>query len=176
VSSQATTPSFLNLDGPQGCRTLASAEALASGLPDAKAIAVDVTSPEALDAQVAAHDVIISLVPYIYHPQVIKSAIKNKKHAVTTSYVSPEIRALEPEVKKAGIVVLNEIGLDPGIDHLYAVKTIDEVHEKGGKVGQNSFVCSFAITEVVGESLDQRVLLVLRLVAGARMLEQPAWV
>jgi spermidine synthase len=44
------------------------------------------------------------------------------------------MRALDQEARDAGIVVLNEVGLDPGIDHLYAVKTIGEVHEKGGKV------------------------------------------
>jgi len=44
------------------------------------------------------------------------------------------MRELDEEAKKAGIIVFNEIGLDPGIDHLYAVKTIDEVHAKGGKV------------------------------------------
>jgi saccharopine dehydrogenase-like NADP-dependent oxidoreductase len=65
---------------------------------------------------------------------VIKSAIKHKRNVVTTSYISDAIKALEPEVKKAGIVVMNEIGLDPGIDHLYAVKMIEEVHSKGGKI------------------------------------------
>ena len=44
------------------------------------------------------------------------------------------MRALDAAAKAAGIVVLNEVGLDPGIDHLYAVKTIGEVHAKGGKV------------------------------------------
>ena len=73
--------------------------------------------------------------PYIYHVNVIKAAIKGKTNVVTTSYISPGIRELEDEIKKAGIVVMNEIGLDPGVDHLYAIKTIDEVHEKGGKVG-----------------------------------------
>jgi hypothetical protein len=68
------------------------------------------------------------------HPAVVKSAIKGKTHVVTTSYLSPEIRKLGDEAKKAGIVVMNEIGLDPGIDHLYAIKAITEVHEKGGKV------------------------------------------
>ena len=53
---------------------------------------------------------------------------------VPLSYISPGIRALEDEIKQAGIVVMNEIGLDPGVDHLYAIKTIDEVHAKGGKV------------------------------------------
>ena len=68
------------------------------------------------------------------HATVIKAAIKGKTHVVTTSYVSPAMRELDEEAKKAGIIVMNEIGLDPGIDHLYAVKTISEVHEKGGKV------------------------------------------
>ena len=76
----------------------------------------------------------ISLIPYTYHAAVIKSAIKGKTHVVTTSYVSPAMRELDEQAKEAGIVVMNEIGLDPGIDHLYAIKTIDEVHAKGGKV------------------------------------------
>jgi len=65
---------------------------------------------------------------------VIKAAIKGKTHVVTTSYISPAMHALDQEARDAGIMVLNEVGLDPGIDHLYAVKTIEEVHAKGGKV------------------------------------------
>ncbi|KAI5981377.1 Saccharopine dehydrogenase [Pisolithus albus] len=89
---------------------------------------------EALDAQVAVHGLVISLIPYAYHAALIKSAIKGKTHVVTTSYVSPAMRELDEEAKRAGIVVMNGIGLDPGIDHLYAVKSITEVHEKGGKI------------------------------------------
>ena len=92
------------------------------------------SDPAALDAAVAEHDLVISLIPYTYHAAVIKSAIKSRKHVVTTSYVSDAMRELDAEAKKAGIVVLNEVGLDPGIDHLYAVKTISEVHGAGGKV------------------------------------------
>ncbi|KAI5999133.1 Saccharopine dehydrogenase-domain-containing protein [Pisolithus albus] len=123
------------------CRTLSSAAALADGLPNAAAIALDVNSTEALDEQVAAHDLVISLIPYTYHAAVIKSAIKGKTHVVTTSYVSPAMRELDEEAKRAGIIVMNEIGLDPGIDHLYAVKTISEVHEKGGKIKQFLSYC-----------------------------------
>lgn len=65
---------------------------------------------------------------------VIEAAIKGNTHVITTSYVSPAIWQLDKRAKDAGIVVMNEIGLDPGIDHLYAVKTIDEVHAQGGKV------------------------------------------
>lgn len=123
------------------CRTLSSAEALAQGLPNTKAISLDVTLQDVLDPQVAAHDLVISLIPYTHHAAVIKSAIRGKTHVVTTSYVSPAMKELDDEAKKSGIVVMNEIGLDPGIDHLYAVKTISEVHEKGGKIKQFLSYC-----------------------------------
>ncbi|CCD27460.1 saccharopine dehydrogenase (NADP+, L-glutamate-forming) NDAI_0K02690 [Naumovozyma dairenensis CBS 421] len=115
------------------CRTLANAQELAKN-SGSKAISIDVTDDSALDAVVAQNDVVISLIPYIYHPNVVRSAIRQKKNVVTSSYISPALRELEPEIKKAGITVMNEIGLDPGIDHLYAVKTIDEVHKAGGKI------------------------------------------
>ncbi|KAI9440197.1 saccharopine dehydrogenase [Lactarius psammicola] len=123
------------------CRTLKSAEALADGLPGTKAESLDVTNAPALEAAVAAVDVVVSLIPYTYHTSVIEAAIKGNTHVVTTSYVSPAIRALEERVKAAGIVVMNEIGLDPGIDHLYAIKTIDEVHAQGGKIKQFLSYC-----------------------------------
>jgi saccharopine dehydrogenase-like NADP-dependent oxidoreductase len=93
-----------------------------------------VGNTELLEAEIAKHDLVISLIPYTYHAAVIKAAIKSKTNVVTTSYVSPVMRELDAEAKAAGIIVMNEIGLDPGIDHLYAVKTIGEVHAKGGKV------------------------------------------
>ena len=92
------------------------------------------TDDKALDAEVAKHDLDISLIPYTFHATVIKSAIRQKKNVVTTSYVSPAMMELDQAAKDAGITVMNEIGLDPGIDHLYAVKTIDEVHRAGGKI------------------------------------------
>ncbi len=60
-------------------------------------------------------DLAISLIPYTFHATVIKSAIRKKKNVVTTSYVSPAMLELEDKVKEAGITVMNEIGLDPGI-------------------------------------------------------------
>ena len=95
---------------------------------------MDVSDPAALDSIISKHDLVISLIPYVHHVNVVKSAIKFKKNVVTTSYVSDAMKEMEPEVKKAGIVVMNEIGLDPGIDHLYAIKTIDDTHKAGGKV------------------------------------------
>jgi saccharopine dehydrogenase (NADP+, L-glutamate forming) len=116
------------------CRTLESAKKLSGGIKNTKAISLDVSNPEALDVEVAKVDIVISLIPYTFHALVIRSAIKNKKNVVTTSYVSPSMMELDEEAKEAGITVMNEIGLDPGIDHLYAVKTIDEVHKAGGKI------------------------------------------
>ncbi|KKA29156.1 hypothetical protein TD95_003527 [Thielaviopsis punctulata] len=116
------------------CRTLESAKKLSAGVALATPISLDVTDDAALDAAVAQHDLVISLIPYTFHATVIKSAIRNKKHVVTTSYVSPAMQELDAAAKEAGITVMNEIGLDPGIDHLYAVKTIEEVHAAGGKI------------------------------------------
>lgn len=123
------------------CRTLTSAEALAADLPSTTAVSLDVNDAAALEAAVAAHDLVISLIPYTYHAAVIQAAIKGKTNVVTTSYISPAMRELDQAVKDAGIIVMNEIGLDPGIDHLYAVKTISEVHEKGGKIKQFLSYC-----------------------------------
>ncbi|KAK4192883.1 Saccharopine dehydrogenase [Podospora australis] len=116
------------------CRTLQSAQKLSEGVKNARPISLDVTDDKALDAEVAKHDLVISLIPYTFHATVIKSAIRNKKNVVTTSYVSPAMMELDAEAKAAGITVMNEIGLDPGIDHLYAIKTIEEVHQAGGKI------------------------------------------
>ena len=87
-----------------------------------------------LERRIQDHNLLISLVPYVYHVAVIKLAIKNKVNVVTTSYVSPAIRELDNAAREAGIVVLNEVGLDPGVDHLYAIQKIEEVHAKAGKV------------------------------------------
>ncbi|KAK7414780.1 saccharopine dehydrogenase (NADP+, L-glutamate-forming) [Neonectria punicea] len=123
------------------CRTLASAQKLAGSFSNTKAISLDVNDASALENAVAQHDVTISLIPYTYHVAVIKAAIKAKKHVVTTSYVSEAMQELDAEVKAAGITVMNEIGLDPGIDHLYAVDIIDRVHKEGGSVKSFKSFC-----------------------------------
>lgn len=116
------------------CRTLQTAQHLSAGVKSAQPQALDVNDAQALDAAVAQHDLVISLIPYTFHAKVIQSAIRQKKHVVTTSYVSPAMLELDGAAKEAGITVMNEIGLDPGIDHLWAVKTIEEVHQAGGKI------------------------------------------
>ena len=116
------------------CRTLSKAKKFIGNVKNAKALSLDVTDTDALEKEVAKHALVISLIPYTYHVAVIKAALKHKVHVCTTSYVSDAIAALDKEAKAQGVVVMNEIGLDPGIDHLYAVKAIDDVHREGGKI------------------------------------------
>ncbi|KAI9285765.1 saccharopine dehydrogenase [Umbelopsis sp. AD052] len=115
-------------------RTLKNAQALSAKFPGTKAVECDINSDQAIADLVAQHDLVISLIPYIYHAKVIKAAVQHKKNVVTTSYVSPAMMEYDQAAKDAGVTVMNEIGLDPGIDHLYAVKTIEEVHNEGGKM------------------------------------------
>ncbi|KAJ1919884.1 saccharopine dehydrogenase (NADP+, L-glutamate-forming) [Mycoemilia scoparia] len=121
------------------CRTISKAQELCKELKSnssGRAIpaSVDAQNAEQLEKAVSEHDVVISLIPYLHHALVIKAAIKAKKHVVTTSYISPSMSELDQAAKDAGIICMNEIGLDPGIDHLYALKIIDEVHAQGGKI------------------------------------------
>lgn len=101
--------------------------------PSDTCISLDVCETAELDKQISTHDLVISLIPYVYHAAVISSAIKGKTQVITTSYVSPAIKELDAAAKEAGITVLNEVGVDPGVDHLYAIKKIHEVHARGGK-------------------------------------------
>ena len=98
-------------DNRAACRTLESAQKLVEGVKNSTPISLDVSDEKALDAEVAKHDLVISLVPYIYHALVIKSGIRQKKHVVTTSYVSPAMMELDQQCKDAGITVMNEIGM-----------------------------------------------------------------
>jgi saccharopine dehydrogenase-like NADP-dependent oxidoreductase len=104
------------------------------GRPQAHPVQFDVNDKNKLDRLVFEHDIVVSLIPYIYHVEVAHYCIKHKKNLVTASYVSPEMKALDKEVKEAGILILNEMGLDPGIDHMGAKKIIDHVHNNNGKV------------------------------------------
>ena len=102
--------------------------------PNGKAIEFSIDNNELLNKLVSENDLTVSLLPYKFHVQVAKACIKHKKNMLTTSYVSPEMFSLSEEAKKADILILSELGLDPGIDHMSAMRIIDGIHEKGGKV------------------------------------------
>ena len=116
-------------------RTVSKGAAMIGDQPNGRAVAFDITKDaEALGSLVAEADLAISLLPYIYHVQVAEECVKHGCHLVTTSYVKDEMRALDDAAKEAGIILLNEIGLDPGIDHMSAKIIIDRAHADGGKV------------------------------------------
>ncbi len=115
-------------------RTKSKADAMIDGHPNGTAIAWTVEDETTLDNMVASHDLSVSLLPYAHHVMVAKKCIAHKKNMVTTSYVKPAMKALDEEAKAAGIIILNELGLDPGIDHMSAMRIIDTVHNKGGKI------------------------------------------
>ena len=115
-------------------RTVSKAEKIINGHPDGTAISLNVSDDALLEKLVSESDIMVSLLPYIYHVKVAKLCIKHKKNLVTTSYVSDDMKALDKEAKDAGVVFLNECGLDPGIDHMSAMRVIHEVEKNDGKV------------------------------------------
>lgn len=95
---------------------------------------LDIFDDEARKKVIANSDLVISMLPARMHINVAKDCIEFKKHLVTASYVSKEIEALDADAKKHGLVFMNEIGLDPGIDHMSAMEIIDRIRDKGGKM------------------------------------------
>ncbi|MEO0093271.1 MAG: saccharopine dehydrogenase C-terminal domain-containing protein [candidate division WOR-3 bacterium] len=115
-------------------RTASKAEKLIASHPRGKALEVNVSEPTVLANLIVETDLVISLVPYTFHPIVAQACIQYKKPMITTSYVGDAMRSLDQEAKAAGIIILNEIGLDPGIDHMSAMKIIHRVKNRGGRV------------------------------------------
>ncbi len=102
--------------------------------PRGRAFGLDLKNEPLLAKEIAKADVVVSLVPYAFHPVVARLCLAARKPMVTTSYVSEAMRALDGEAREAGIPLVNEVGLDPGIDHMEAMRVIDEIHARGGRV------------------------------------------
>ncbi|MBK9291170.1 MAG: saccharopine dehydrogenase NADP-binding domain-containing protein [Bacteroidetes bacterium] len=122
-------------------RTKSKAEAMIGGHKNGHAVAWVVEDEQGLSDMVATHDLTVSLLPWIHHITVAKQCIAHKRNMVTTSYVKPEMKALDGQCHEAGIIILNELGLDPGIDHMSAMRIIDHVHGKGGKIDEFYSIC-----------------------------------
>ena len=101
---------------------------------NAEAIILDVFDKHQREEQIQKADIVISMLPARFHLDVAKDCITFNKHMVTASYISGEMKALDAEVKKKGLVFMNEIGLDPGIDHMSAMQVIDKIKDAGGKM------------------------------------------
>lgn len=101
---------------------------------NASAIALDIFNAEQRQAEIQKADIVISMLPAHLHVEVAKDCLAFNKNMVTASYISPEMQALNDEAVAKGLVLMNEVGLDPGIDHMSAMKVIDEIKDKGGKI------------------------------------------
>lgn len=115
----------------------ASAEAIAEKIknhPRGVAAVIDVTNDAEREPLVAAADIVLSILPPSLHFILAKDCLKYKKHLITSSYVSPEIMALNQEVKDAGLLFMCEMGLDPGIDHMSAMAIIHSIQKIAGTI------------------------------------------
>lgn len=112
-----------------------------AGNPSGKAVDWSMEDRAVLETMVSDHDLTVSLMPYRFHTDVAKLCIKYKKPLVTASYVQPEMKDLDKEAKEAGVILLNEVGLDPGIDHMSAMRIIDKVKSQGGVIEQFYSLC-----------------------------------
>ena len=102
--------------------------------PNATAIAFDIFDKEQRQSEIQKADIVISMLPAHLHIDAAKDCVLFKKHLVTASYISDAMQALDDDAKANDLVFMNEIGLDPGLDHMSAMKIIDEIKEKGGKI------------------------------------------
>ncbi|WP_047550047.1 saccharopine dehydrogenase family protein [Psychroserpens sp. Hel_I_66] len=101
---------------------------------NAQAITLDVFDKSSRKAAIENADIVVSMLPARFHIEVAKDCVAYGKNMVTASYVSPEMQKLNKTVTDKGLVFMNEIGVDPGIDHMSAMKVIDNIRAKGGKM------------------------------------------
>lgn len=110
------------------------AEEMIAGHPNGKAFLFDVQDEARLASLVSESDLAVSLLPFTYHPMVARLCIAHRKSMVTTSYVSPAMKQLDESARAAGVTILNEMGVDPGFDHMSAMRVIDGVRGRGGRI------------------------------------------
>jgi saccharopine dehydrogenase-like NADP-dependent oxidoreductase len=123
-----------NLHLTIGDLSLELAQRKTNNHPNATAIALDINNAAQRQAEIQKSDIVISMLPAHMHIEVAKDCVTFQKNMVTASYISDAMQSLDAEVKAKGLIFMNEIGLDPGIDHMSAMKVIDDIKAKGGKM------------------------------------------
>lgn len=108
------------------------AEDKVKGHASGQAVALDITDDHERQGLINDHDMIVSMLPAKFHPVVAEDCLIFEKHLFTASYVSPDMKALDEQAKAKSLLFLNECGLDPGIDHMSAMKVIDYIREEKG--------------------------------------------
>ncbi len=114
--------------------SIQAARKFTKGHDNARAILLDVFNAKDRRDAVKAADIVISMLPARFHIEVAKDCVEFGKHMVTASYVSDQMQSLDSKAKAKGLVFMNEIGLDPGIDHMSAMQVIDRIRDGGGKM------------------------------------------
>ena len=117
------------------------ARSLVGEHPRGHVVELDVTDAEATGRLVGECDIVVSLLPASLNPSIARLCIRHHRHLVNTSYVAPEMAELDDAARDADVLLLSEIGLDPGIDHMSAVKIIDHIRGLGGTVTHVSSCC-----------------------------------
>ena len=113
---------------------LKSAQEKVGKHPNAECFAIDASNQEIRIKYIKDADIVISMLPAFLHIKILKDAIDCGVHIITPSYVTDEIKSLDQAAKSKDVVILNEMGLDPGIDHMSAKKIIDDIIDKGGEL------------------------------------------
>jgi len=117
------------------------APVLAAHSEYARAVPFDAENEALLEELVGQADVVISMLPALLHPVVARACVRHGRHLATASYVSPEIRALHGEAAAAGVTLLMECGLDPGLDHMSAMRAIEHIRARGGQLTSFKSYC-----------------------------------
>jgi len=108
---------------------------------------LDASDSAALEQLIEGKEMVVSLLPPLMHPAIAALCLKHKAHFASASYVGDAMRALNFEAHSSGLVFLNELGLDPGIDHLSAMRAMDEIRESGGEITSFESYCGGLVSE-----------------------------
>ena len=114
---------------------------IGEGSAVARTLVLDATNGDERSKAIAEHDLVISMLPAFMHMDVLKDCLRLKKHVITPSYVPDELWAMNAEFKAADLIVLNEMGLDPGIDHMSAMRILDGIRAAGGTMESFESYC-----------------------------------
>ena len=115
-------------------QSLKLAKQKTGGHPKTRAISFDVLNKKHREREIKKANVVVSLVPPELHHHLVEECLENKVHLVTASYVTPEMKNFHDRAVRSDVLLLNEMGLDPGIDHMDTMRLITKIKNKGGKI------------------------------------------
>ncbi len=99
-----------------------------------RAIKFDINDPQTRKMEISQADIVVSMLPGSFHALVAEECLRQRKHMLSPSYVTDELRSMDAAVRENSLVFLNELGVDPGIDHMSAMRIIDSIKKRGGEL------------------------------------------